>query len=459
MALLDARMMSVGGQRQAMLPQRLERERGGDVASASASPRCAEQPGDVLGDQVRLEVDRRAGWQPPSVVTASVCGMSVTEKPRAADRVDGQADAVDGDRSLGRQRTAPTSGGAAISQLERVAHRAAAPRPVPDAVDVARDQVAAQRIAHPQRALEVDAIAGAGAPRVVQRQRLGAEVGLEPARRGASTTVRQTPSTAMLAAERAAARGRARSRPARRAVRRAPRPQRLDRAVASTMPVNMTLVTRCLPRRPRPRRRSATSAVTSSHHPTSARTVSGPEDAADAPSGRPGPPPATGTPPPSRRGAKNSATRSTRPGGDEGADAPGCRPRPAATGRPAPASAAQQRAASGTRPSGAAGRQQHLGARPRSSGAARARRRRAAPARRPPAGGARLVPAAAARAGGVRRLAVQHHPQRPACARRGAAGRPHRQPRVVGQHRAGARPGWRRARRAARGPRGARPGR
>ena len=44
-----------------------------------------------------------AGRAPPSVVTASVCGISATLKPRGVRLDDGERDAFDGDRALGHE--------------------------------------------------------------------------------------------------------------------------------------------------------------------------------------------------------------------------------------------------------------------------------------------------------------------------------------------------------------------
>ena len=45
------------------------------------------EPFDVLGDDVDLEVDRRADTTLPSVVSRSVVGMSPTEKPASSTSV------------------------------------------------------------------------------------------------------------------------------------------------------------------------------------------------------------------------------------------------------------------------------------------------------------------------------------------------------------------------------------
>ena len=87
------------------------------------------------------------------VVRSSVSGMSETSKPSSVRRGDRQADSVHRDRPC-----STTSGGARAGQ-----HHAQPPRePVlarirdlGPAVDVALDEVAAERIAGPERRLEV----------------------------------------------------------------------------------------------------------------------------------------------------------------------------------------------------------------------------------------------------------------------------------------------------------------
>ena len=110
---------------------------------------------DVLREHVDLEVDRRRPARARRASSpASVCGISATANAVVVERRDRQRDAVDRDRAL----------------LDAVAERApAAPRRTgrrrpparrrtrPTPVDVALDEVAAERLAGPQRGLEVDA--------------------------------------------------------------------------------------------------------------------------------------------------------------------------------------------------------------------------------------------------------------------------------------------------------------
>ena len=111
---------------------------------------------DVAGDHVHLEVDPVAlDRASPSVVRSSVSGISDTSNQSGVERGDRQADAVDGDRAVlddvalrARPGPRPARGGRSRPRSTR-AHLA-------DAVDVALDDVAAERLAGPQRGLEVD---------------------------------------------------------------------------------------------------------------------------------------------------------------------------------------------------------------------------------------------------------------------------------------------------------------
>ena len=121
----------------------------------------------MLGDQVGLEVDGAPTALSPSLVTASVCGISVTENTSPRRRVL----IVRLTPSTAIEPFAASDGatlGAApeIVQLERVARARAARRPCPRRRR-GRDHVAAQRVAQLQRPLEVDAAPGSSAPSVV----------------------------------------------------------------------------------------------------------------------------------------------------------------------------------------------------------------------------------------------------------------------------------------------------
>src|SRR5207248_1139717 len=113
-----------------------------------------EQLLDVLADQIDLEVHVR------ELALAGERGRDLRVRDdrdleaAPVDAVDGEADAVDGDRAL-LDDVAQHVGSGADREVEGLAARAhfidAA-----DAVDVAGDQVAAQAIAEAHRALEVD---------------------------------------------------------------------------------------------------------------------------------------------------------------------------------------------------------------------------------------------------------------------------------------------------------------
>ena len=165
------------------------RHAAGVCACSTNAARRADQALDVLRDEIGLEVHaRRPRPARPASVTASVCGISVTPKNAAARHstrtliVRLTPSTVIDPFARGR---APTLGGAEISSSSAVPFSRRATT-TPDAVDVPRHQVTAQRVAEPQRTLEVNA--RAHAPRAERRehQRLGAEVGGEPPARGSA---------------------------------------------------------------------------------------------------------------------------------------------------------------------------------------------------------------------------------------------------------------------------------
>ena len=73
-----------------------------DTPSVDGACACAaDQPLDVLGEDVDLDVHARAHRRrSPSVVRCSVSGISETAKPSLGQRADRQADAVERDRAL-----------------------------------------------------------------------------------------------------------------------------------------------------------------------------------------------------------------------------------------------------------------------------------------------------------------------------------------------------------------------
>ena len=123
-----------------------------------------------------LEVHVVSRARAPSVVTSSVWGINATSKP-SRRRGNGERNAVDGDRPLLH---------AVAEQLRRCFDPHANPVCCrldrgnrPGAVDVALHLVASEWISHPERRLDVDAIA----ERLDARQRLGHDVEREAAGR------------------------------------------------------------------------------------------------------------------------------------------------------------------------------------------------------------------------------------------------------------------------------------
>ena len=117
------------------------------------------------------------GASAPSVVTARVCGTRSIAEVRAGHTPDGQADAVEGDRALFRDEARKRS-----RRLDRRVQRAAVLAAVAharNAVDVAGDEVAAERVRGAQRRLEVDRGAGREPAERGARERLAGQLGLE----------------------------------------------------------------------------------------------------------------------------------------------------------------------------------------------------------------------------------------------------------------------------------------
>ena len=122
---------------------------------------------------------RWPGSSSPSVVAASVCGISATAKPGVVERRDGEARPLDGDRALLdgvaedlRRRVDPDA--ATVALVLDAADDA-------DAVDVPLDVVAAERLARTERRLDVDARARGEAAERGARERLGHRVEGDPA--------------------------------------------------------------------------------------------------------------------------------------------------------------------------------------------------------------------------------------------------------------------------------------
>ena len=112
------------------------------------------------------------------MVTASVWGISRIEKQRARDAVDGERRAVERDRSLLGDVFGEIGGRFEFETHHRIEGRARDdPR---DAVDMAGDHMAAELVADLQRTFEIEAGAGPPAAGRRARQRLGADIDLEP---------------------------------------------------------------------------------------------------------------------------------------------------------------------------------------------------------------------------------------------------------------------------------------
>ena len=109
---------------------------------------------------------RSPGPLRPRVVTSAVCGMTATVKPSSSDVDHGEADAVDGDRALLDHVAAEVGGHA-----DR-AGRAPGSTISPTRVDVALDEVAAEPVGQPDRALEVHRVAGPEVAEVGAGERL-----------------------------------------------------------------------------------------------------------------------------------------------------------------------------------------------------------------------------------------------------------------------------------------------
>ena len=132
------------------------------------------------------------GASSPSVVAASVCGTSATAKPAVVERGDGEARAVDGDRAL-LDHVAEDLVGRVDPDAPCRRPPASTRRTRADAVDVPLDVVPAERLAGPQRGLDVDASTRREAARATCARASRARRRSRCARPRSSTAVRQTP--------------------------------------------------------------------------------------------------------------------------------------------------------------------------------------------------------------------------------------------------------------------------
>ena len=93
----------------------------------------------------------------PSVVTASVCGIRLTEKRRPATALIGEADAVDRDRALARDKARELRRRLDLElDVLAIACRALEARHDAHAVDVAGHQMTAEPVGKSQRLFQID---------------------------------------------------------------------------------------------------------------------------------------------------------------------------------------------------------------------------------------------------------------------------------------------------------------
>ena len=198
---------------------------------------AVEQARDLLGQQVRLQVDPRARRRrAPRRVTARVWGISVTEKVRPATRLMVRLTPSTVTEPLGARNGGDARRAPSISSSSASPRRAACARgPTPSTWPATRCPPSGSPMRsgrsrwtrRPRRR----------SPRVVQGQRLGAQVGLETGRaaRGRRPSGRRRrPRSSRPAAPRPEVeRGR---RPIRRCAAQRPRSRSCR---ASTIPVNM----------------------------------------------------------------------------------------------------------------------------------------------------------------------------------------------------------------------------
>ena len=165
---------------------------------------------------------RSPGRIVPSVVTARVWGMSMTEKASGPTSTSVRLTPSTAIEPLGTSRGRP-------GRVDREGEEL--PLSLPPAlaedgrrVDVPLDEMAAQAVADLERPLEVDAVAGLLVAQVGAGQGLGPGLDLELSRRRPATTVRQQPLTATLSpSSSGSARGTARPGDRRAGARRSPR--------------------------------------------------------------------------------------------------------------------------------------------------------------------------------------------------------------------------------------------
>ena len=185
--------------------------------------RSVEQPLDVLGDHVHLEVHRgRPDARARRFVWSSVYGMSATVKALAAAARPRSARPRPRRPSPSRPGSARAPGGGSTASSAAVAQAAQLHDP-PHAVHVALHDVAVEAAVRAQRPLQVDRArrAAGAAPKAVRASVSARQLAGEAVRASTSTAVRQQPLTAIGAAGRQP--GRTSAAPAMRTTSTSPR--------------------------------------------------------------------------------------------------------------------------------------------------------------------------------------------------------------------------------------------
>ena len=155
---------------------------------------------DVAGDQVDLQVDAAAGLEPAQRGVLHGVRNQVDADFGAVlhvgDAVDREADAVDGDRALVGQVLAQRAG-RQHAQFPAFADRRE-PGDGADAVDVARDDVAAQPVVGAQGLFQVDGRRASARPAVLSSDSAEMSMVNWPFAGSTAVTVMQAPLSAML---------------------------------------------------------------------------------------------------------------------------------------------------------------------------------------------------------------------------------------------------------------------
>src|SRR5690349_13059294 len=110
----------------------------------------------MLGEDIGLDIDAVAGLDQAQGGHGEGVGDEHDGEPLGLNVDQGEADAVDGDRSLGDEEWGPTRVEVEGEEVPLPFRAALAERG--GRVDVALDEVAAQAVADPQRPFEVDAV-------------------------------------------------------------------------------------------------------------------------------------------------------------------------------------------------------------------------------------------------------------------------------------------------------------